>query len=179
MDTGTTKLAILIANVSNSIGLYEKYGDIAAHTKIKECQDMFTVVTNDCDGNVTNTIGDQIMCAFPTANDAANAAIKMHKTLNNSSIAMDEVADINLSIHVGFHYGQAIVQDGNDVFGVAVNIASQLADVAQHDKIITTQSTVDLLPPELQENSHFIESTFIKGEKEKIDMVEIIWLEVK
>ena len=170
MDTETTELTVLIANVSNSIGLYEKLGDITAHAKIKACQDTLTTVTEDNHGKVVKRVGDKILCIFP-----ATAAIKMHKVLKEGSTEKDEVRDVKLSIHVGMHYGQTMVAGENNVFGSAVNIASQLANQARSDQIFTTRSTIGLLAPDRQESSHYIESTSIKGVKEKIDMYEITW----
>ncbi|MBT7950402.1 MAG: adenylate/guanylate cyclase domain-containing protein [Gammaproteobacteria bacterium] len=175
MAPKTTNLAMLFADVSGSTRLFEVLGDATARVKVSECLDTLTEVTKNHNGTVIKTIGDEIMCTFPTADDAANASVEMHEEL------LDDVTEgvtdtTQLSIRVGFHFGPAIME-GGDVFGDAVNVAARMAAQAKGGQIITTQSTVDLLAPMLRAATRFVDRAPIKGKKEEIEIYEIIWQE--
>ena len=74
------------------------------------------------------------------------------------------------------HFGPAILE-GGDVFGDAVNIAARMAAQAKAKQIITTQDTLDKLPPAMRASTRFVDHAPIKGKKEEIDIFEIIWQE--
>ena len=175
MAPKTTNIAILFADVSGSTQLFEILGDATARVKVSECLDTLTEVTKNYNGTVIKTIGDEIMCTFPTADDAANASIEMHEELLDD--VTEGVSDsVELKIRVGFHFGPAIME-GGDVFGDAVNVAARMAAQAKGGQIITTQSSVDLLAPMLRAASRFVDRAPIKGKKEEIEIYEIIWQE--
>lgn len=175
MAPKTTNLAILFADVSGSTRLFETLGDATARVKVSECLDTLSEVTSNHGGTVIKTIGDEIMCTFPSADDAANAATEMHEELEED--ITEGVSDTTqLSIRVGFHFGPAIME-GGDVFGDAVNVAARMAAQAKGGQIITTQSSVDLLAPMLRASTRFVDRAPIKGKKEEIDIYEIIWQE--
>ena len=175
MAPKTSNLAILFADVSGSTRLFETLGDATARVKVSECLDTLTGVTKNHDGTVIKTIGDEIMCTFPSADDAANAAMEMHEELEED--ITEGVSDsIKLQIRVGFHFGPAIME-GGDVFGDAVNVAARMAAQAKGGQIITTQSSVDLLAPMLRAATRFVDRAPIKGKQEEIEIYEIIWQE--
>jgi adenylate cyclase len=175
MAPKTTNLAILFADVSGSTRLFETLGDATARVKVSDCLDTLTEVTKNHGGTVIKTIGDEIMCTFPSADDAANASTEMHEELLED--ITEGVSDTTqLSIRVGFHFGPAIME-GGDVFGDAVNVAARMAAQAKGGQIITTQSTVDLLAPILRASTRFVDRAPIKGKKEEIEIYEIIWQE--
>ncbi len=174
MAPKTTNLAILFADVSGSTRLFEVLGDATARAKVSDCLDTLSVVTKQHNGTVIKTIGDEIMCTFPTADDAAAAACGMHEALIED-ITEGGGGDLTIiSIRVGLHYGPAIIE-GGDVFGDAVNVAARMAAQAKANQIITSQSTLEKLGPMLKANSRFVDRAPIKGKKEEIDIYEIIW----
>ncbi len=175
MAPKTTNMAILFADVSGSTRLFEVLGDVTARVKVSECLDILTEVTKNYNGTVIKTIGDEIMCTFPTADEAANASVEMHEELLDD--VTEGVSDTTqLSIRVGFHFGPAIME-GGDVFGDAVNVAARMAAQAKGGQIITTQSSVELLAPMIRAATRFVDRAPIKGKKEEIEIYEIIWQE--
>ena len=172
----TDNLAILFADVSGSTRLFEILGDATARVKIGECLDTLTGVTKEHSGTVIKTIGDEIMCTFPTAEDAAKAACEMHEALLEDITEGTGGELTTITIRVGMHYGPAILE-GGDVFGDAVNIAARMAAQAKGGQVITSQSTVDKLSPLMRAASRFVDRAPIKGKKEEIDIFEIIWQE--
>ncbi len=174
MAPKTTNLAILFADISGSTRLYEILGDVAARTKVADCLEMLTTVIKQHDGTVIKTIGDEIMCTFPTAENAATAACEMHEMLEDDITEQTAAGPISLSIRVGMHYGPAILEAG-DVFGDAVNVAARMASMAKGNQIITTQNAVDEMSPIMRASTRFIDRAPVKGKKETMDIFEVLW----
>lgn len=174
MTPVTTHLAILFADISGSTRLYEVLGDEAARRKVAECLGAITEVVNRYGGTVIKTIGDEVMCTFKNAEDAATAACDMHETLEDDITEQTEAGPISLAIRVGLHYGPALLE-GGDVFGDAVNTAARMTSLAKGNQIITTQGTVEKLSPILRASTRFIDRAPVKGKRETMDIYEIIW----
>ena len=164
-------LTILFADISRSTAIYEAIGDIKARELIHACLAIMTDVTEKHNGVVIKTIGDEIMCTFPMANDAAAAAEAMHQALERSAEIINPP-----NIRIGFHSG-AVIKENNDVFGDAVNVASRMTDMAKPRQIITTTKTVSELAPYYQARTRCVDRTILKGKKGKIDIYELIWEE--
>lgn len=176
MSQKTANLAILFADVSGSTRLFEILGDATARVKVSEILDILTGVTKEHNGTVIKTIGDEIMCTFPSADDAATAACNMHEALLEDVTEGAGIDHPTIAIRVGLHYGPAILE-GGDVFGDAVNVAARMTAQSKGGQIITTQSTVEKLAPMLRASTRFVDRAPIKGKKEEIDIYEIIWQE--
>ena len=174
MAPKTANLAIVFADISGSTKLYETLGDALARSKVAETLETIGKVVKDHNGTVIKTIGDEVMCTFPTAEEAANACCEMHESLEEVNANIQDSTVI--AIRVGMHYGPAILE-GGDVFGDAVNVAARMAAQAKANQIITTLSTVDKLSPILRASTRFIDHAPIKGKQEEIDIYEIIWQE--
>ena len=174
MAPKTTNLAILFADISGSTRLYEILGDVAARTKVADCLEMLTVVITRHLGTVIKTIGDEIMCTFPTAEEAASAACEMHEMLEDEITEQTSTGPISLTIRVGMHFGPTILEAG-DVFGDAVNVAARMAAMAKGGQIITTQGAVDEMSPIMRASTRFIDRAPVKGKKQTMDIYEVLW----
>jgi class 3 adenylate cyclase len=172
MTPKTKNIGIMFADVVGSTQLFEVLGDDMARTTIAETLELLTNVINSHSGTVIKTIGDEVMCTFPEADDSANAATEMQETLEDANDMREEGPKIK--IRIGMHFGPALLE-GGDVFGDAVNIAARMAAQAKGGQIITTKTTIDLLDPVTQATSRFVDSAPIKGKKEEIEIYEIIW----
>ncbi|MBN2062423.1 MAG: adenylate/guanylate cyclase domain-containing protein [Deltaproteobacteria bacterium] len=173
MTRESITLAILFADVAKSTHLYETLGNTAAKNLIGNCISLFSRLTAQHNGVVIKTIGDEIMCTFPTADNAVEAAIEMNRELETLTLPeMPGVAPPN--IYVGFQYGPVIRED-NDVFGDAVNVAARMVSLAKQRQIITTGETVNLLSPKHKSATRIIDKTTVKGKSGEIDIHEIVW----
>ncbi len=174
MAPKTTNLAIMFADISGSTQLYESLGDAVARKKVAECLELMADVINRYHGSVIKTIGDEVMSTFANAEDAVTAACEMHEELSEDITERSNIGQNTISIRVGLHFGPAILDSG-DVFGDAVNIAARMAAQAKANQIITTQNTIDLLPPVLRASTRFVDKAPVKGKREAIDIYEVIW----
>lgn len=170
MAPKTTNLAILFADISGSTKLYEALGDTTAQSLITETLDTIAGVVGRFNGTVIKTIGDEIMCTFDSAADAATAACEMHEILEDETGANNDP----ITIRIGMHFGPALNESG-DVFGDAVNIAARMTAQAKARQIMTTKGTIDLLPPVMQAGTRFVDHAPIKGKQGGVEIYEIIW----
>jgi len=119
-------MAVLFADVADSTQLYEVLGDTSAFSAVRDVITMLKAITTSCGGRVVKTIGDGLMCVFPSADSAAGAAGDMLLQVAQRP-PMDNGK--SLAIRVGFHFGP-VIEESNDVFGDSVNIAARMAELA-------------------------------------------------
>ncbi|MBK6570675.1 MAG: adenylate/guanylate cyclase domain-containing protein [Burkholderiales bacterium] len=161
---------MLFADVVGSTRLYETFGDDQAKQMIDECLVALTAVVLQYGGRVVKTIGDEIMCVLPSADNGCLAATDMHQKI----MALPMVSGVKRSVRIGFHYG-AVIEENNDVFGDTVNLAARMAGLAKGMQIITTGTTVTGLSPMLQLSTRSIAALSIKGKGDEVDVREVIW----
>lgn len=164
----------MFADIAGSTKLYDTLGDQLARTKVAATIETMSEITRQNKGTVIKTIGDEVMCTFPTAEDAGTAAWEMQEKFEEEAESNTDGSPV--SVRIGMHFGPAILE-GGDVFGDAVNIAARMAAQAKAKQIITTQDTLDKLPPAMRASTRFVDHAPIKGKKEEIDIFEIIWQE--
>jgi adenylate cyclase len=170
MAEQASEAAVLFADVSGSTKLYETVGNAVAHAAVESCVNVMKQKTQAAKGRVIKTIGDEVMSAFPSADDAADAAIEMQIAIGE----LPPVGKTTLGIRVGFNYGPVVERDG-DVFGDAVNLASRLASVATKGQIITARETVMMMSPMLKASTRAITTIQVKGKAQEIQVYELLW----
>lgn len=160
--------AIMFADISGSTRLYNQLGDDKAELLISSRLTTMQNIASQHHGKVIKTIGDEIMCQFPTAEDAALAASEMHikKTNTGNTPA--------LNLRIGLHFGSIVAKDG-DIYGDAVNIAARMAAIAEANQTITTESFTHLLSENLMAITRLFDTTRVKGIDEEIKIYQILW----
>jgi len=170
MDRQSIECTVMFADVVGSTSLYEKYGDEAAKSAIDGCIEFMLNIANKFDGVLIKTIGDEIMCRFPDANSAVEAACE----INDTMVMPFGAQRLFLSVKIGLHHGEVIL-DGNDVFGDAVNVAARMAGISKSQQIITTQDTYNALNPSLKDKGREFDKTTLKGKSEPVTIYDIVW----
>ena len=165
-----TSCAIMFADVSGSTQMYDQLGDEAAKRTIDMCLGQLQVVTETHNGVVIKKIGDELMCRF----DSADAAVSAARVSQSEIKALGTLENTSLSIRAGIHFGD-VIEDENDIFGDAVNIAARMAGIAKGGQIITTTDTVAELGPELGSQVRQVDLTRVKGKQEKMAVFEVLW----
>ena len=163
-------LAILFADVSGSTRLYEKLGDARALECIGLCLNIMREVTAEHGGRVVKTIGDEVMCVFPTVSAGAKAAADMQARVS----MQDPAGGQRLAIRIGLQFGP-VLEKADDVFGDSVNVAARMASLAKAGQIITTGDSVDAMPPSMRALTRNLDTVSVKGKEEDIAICEIIW----
>ena len=166
-----TKLTILFADVCGSTKLYETLGDSVARDTVAKCVSIMGEETQRQSGRVVKTIGDEVMSVFEDPSAAADAAGGMQERISSGLVVQGK----SIAIRVGFHFGPVIVETDGDVYGDAVNTAARMAGQAKAGQILTTAATVDLMSDIWKASTRQIDRAAVKGKKDEIDMIEILW----
>jgi class 3 adenylate cyclase len=173
MDTVVEEVAIVFADVTGSVRLFDSLGDETAWKLIQKCLKGMTAEVDKRRGRVIKTIGDEIMCTFFAADDAVKAAVAMQERVRDDSTG-GENNEPALSLRIGIHFGEVIPKD-NDVFGDAVNLASRMATAAKGGQIITTQFTAEALSKPLKSIVRLVDRMPVKGKRDPINIYEVVW----
>lgn len=167
-----TELAILFADVVGSTRLFELMGDQRARDMIATCIDVMRAATEQHNGTVIKTIGDEVMATFPTADDALNAAGQMQRQIAAHTELRVEGQPV--SIRIGCHFGP-VVLEARDVFGASVHTANRMTSQAKAGQIITTSAIIERLSPEWRASVRQIDVANIRGQGGEIALYEVLW----
>ncbi len=158
-----TFLSILYADICDSVRLYEKAGDAEAHRLAENCMQTLCDITGRHGGTVIRTQGDGVMSTFPAATCACDAAREMQ----------DAHVTGPVFIKIGFNHG-AVIPNGGDVYGDAVNLAARVIGLARAGEILTTQETVNHLRPEQRLSARMLDRTTVKGKSEPVNIYSLV-----
>jgi adenylate cyclase len=162
-------LTVLFADITESSRLYNQLGDSAARSAINGCLSTMTGLLPRFDGRVVKTLGDAIMCVFPDAASAVNAATEMQSVITHNS-----ASETQMRVHIGLHAGPVIVED-NDVFGDTVNAAAFLTNVAMAEQILLSDVTEKDLPAHLKPFVRPLFRAALKGSSGESEIFQVLW----
>ena len=167
------ELVILFADVVGSTQLYEKLGDLTARDMVGRCLEIMKDATEQHDGRVIKTMGDEVMSTFPSADAAMNAARQMQQLISSDDALILEGGG-HVAIRIGCHFGP-VVQEQRDIFGSAVHTANRMTSQAKAKQIITTASTVEQLSPEWRAYVRQIDVATVRGQSNEVALFEVLW----
>jgi len=156
-------LAILYADICDSVRLYERLGDAEAHRLAERSMHSMAEITQQYGGTLIRTQGDGVMSTLPSATAACYAARSMQQAHQNGPVG----------IRIGFNYGAVIESDG-DVYGDAVNLAARVSALARSGEILTTEETLGNLAPEQRASMQLLDQTTVKGKSEQVRIYSLV-----
>jgi class 3 adenylate cyclase len=166
----TNQLTILFADIANSTRLYESFGDFKARELVAGCLSRLKTLAADHGGVVVKTIGDEVMCTFPSPNLAAEAAMQMQE----ATALNPKMVRANIHLRIGFHHGE-VIHEPADVFGDAVNVAARMVSLSKSDQIITNKETLGIMKPHLTCRARIVDRTRVRGKDDVMEIHELIW----
>ena len=167
-----TELAILFADVVGSTKLYDVLGDQRARETVALCIDIMRQATENHNGTVIKTMGDEVMSTFAEADDALNAAAEMQQGLSSHPALQNEL--VHIAVRIGCHFGSVVVEN-RDVFGAAVHVANRMTSQAKADQIVTTSTMIQKLSPEWRNLARQIDVATLKGRTNEVALYEVLW----
>src|SRR5271165_2966087 len=138
-----TSLTILFTDLRGSTALYDRVGDLAAFDLVRSHFGELIAAVAGEGGAVVKTIGDAVMATFPTADRALRAAMRMRESMRRIN---EERGSEDLALNIGLHEGPCLavmLDDRQDYFGLTVNIASRVQELADPTAILATKPIVE------------------------------------
>ena len=170
MNTQTKKLVILFADINDSTALYENLGDEPARQLVSACLTTMSQRVAAHNGTLIKTLGDEIMCSFPSADAALRAAKEMQLAIT----ADNHYSKHPLRVRIGFHFGDVLCEE-QDIYGDTVNVAARITGMTRAGQIMTTRAAVDAMPPELHSEVHQILRAEFKSMQGQLDIFQVPW----
>ena len=127
-------VTLMFTDIEDSTRLGQQRGDSVWSQDIHRHFDAVSNVVEDNNGKVIKTLGDGTMAAFPTARNAADAAIRIERMGTDNEIR----------VRIGIHTGEAI-SVGGDYTGVAVATAARITSAAAGGEILVSSATRELI----------------------------------
>jgi class 3 adenylate cyclase len=166
------ELAILFADVVGSTRLYESMGDLRARDMVSICIDVMRSATEQHQGTVIKTMGDEVMATFPNADQALNAAAQMQQQIvRHSQLKVDGQA---VAIRIGCHFGPVVLEN-RDVFGATVHTANRMTSQAKAAQIMTTAAMVERLSPQWRAAVRQVDVAMLRGQGNEVALYEVLW----
>jgi len=164
------KMVVLFADICGSTALYDQLGNEIAFNVITRTLNILIQEVATHKGTLIKTIGDEIMCTFPTVALATQAARAMQFAVDARRPGGEQV----VHIRIGYHYGE-VIHKANDVFGDTVNVASRIAAITRARQIMTSQAVFDALPAHLRDKARPITRAALRGKQDTLHVFQILW----
>lgn len=155
-------LAILFVDIADSTQLYEQIGNVRASALTRKMLFHLRLAIEVNGGTVIKTLGDGLLAAFPTADDAAWASMSM----------IDSAPVFGLRLRVGIHYGP-VVERAEDLYGDACNVAARVEHIAKPGEILATDAFVQQLTARMQARSKPLTNVSVRGKSAPIRIHEL------
>jgi len=143
--TGT--VTFLFTDIEGSTRMWERspqamQGALARHDEI------LRDVIEERGGYVFKTVGDAFCCAFPTAPEALEAALKTQRTLFAEEWGETGSLRVRMALHTG-----AAEERGGDYFGPPVNRVARLLSAGHGGQVLLSLATQELVRDELPQGT--------------------------
>lgn len=140
-----SSVTLLFTDIAGSTAMYEKMGNAAAYTAVRDHFEILFRSIESCDGFVIKTIGDSVMASFRANGDALACALNAKREFDVLGEGRDDASRI--SVKFGIHRGPAILVNLNgriDYFGSTVNRAARIQDAAAPNEVVfSTEARAD------------------------------------
>jgi len=140
MSATQRKLIVMFADVSGSTALFERLGDKEAMHAVERCLKRMKRSIDGYKGKTIQVVGDELLGAFETAEDACQAAIDMQQRIAD----LPPVSGLKLTIRIGLHCGE-VLDDGKKLTGSPVSTAARIAGIARRNQILCSSLLVQAL----------------------------------
>ncbi|HEU17921.1 MAG TPA: hypothetical protein ENO00_00845 [Deltaproteobacteria bacterium] len=130
------KIAVLFTDITGSTDFFKSYGNVAGRQMLHKHESIVASTITEYGGTVVKNIGDSVMAYFFSPEETVKTAVRIQQKFK--SYNKDAPPGNQIHIRIGIHFGEGIVED-DDIFGDVVNVASKLTNLADGDKILTSE----------------------------------------
>lgn len=134
------RVALLFSDLTGSTALYSAVGDALAFALVQDHFDALSEVVAAHGGAIVKTIGDAVMAAFGSEEEAVRAAAGMHARF--AALRTGRAEAVGVSLKIGVYAGACYVVTANhvlDYFGQTANLAARLQGEAAGGEVVLTE----------------------------------------
>lgn len=131
---------IVFTDIVGSTAHLEEVGDDAAMETLREHNRIVRRVLEDHRGRVVKSTGDGFMLVFDSPSDAVRFTIGLQQSLAAFSAENPQRA---IRVRIGVNAGEPVSEDG-DLYGLAVNVAARLCDMAGTGEVLASAAVAGL-----------------------------------
>lgn len=131
-------VVVMFTDVVGSTALNERLGDAVWHPILAAYRDVVRRAMGAHRGVEVATAGDGFLVRFDSPEDAVACAVQIQRDLEDDRV----LGGASPNVRIGIHAGEA-VDEGNDVLGNAVNLASRISSAAEPDEILVSEQVAD------------------------------------
>ncbi len=121
-------------------------------------------------GRIVKSTGDGFLFEFPNAADAVKCCLNIQSALKKYNL--DSIEDEQLLVRIGIHFGEVIDRE-SDIFGVDVNIASRLEQLADPGGICISKDVYNSIKDVLSIPVESIGNIELKHIEESMELFKI------
>jgi class 3 adenylate cyclase len=185
-DIGIDHVTLMFTDLEGSTALYERLGDGAAYRLVRRHFAFLAATIRQHDGALVKTIGDAVMAAFATPEQAVRAGLEIRDRIGafNAEYRAETVAegraiDAAIGLKMGLHGGRCIAVNLNerlDYFGSTVNLAARLQGRCRGGEMILSQTLAadPAVAPLLQDRNLCQEAAELKGFDQPVPFVRLL-----
>jgi class 3 adenylate cyclase len=167
------RLALGFSDIVGSTPYFARFGDEAGHKLQQRHVDFVRRATAAAGARIVDTAGDGAFVVFPGVDVAARAFIDLQARISEDNVTRPR--EQQLQVRMGFHFG-AVLTDGNQVTGDAVNLAARVAGTGEPAEIRLTRDAFR----EISDSGHRIACrplgpVTVKGVSHPIDLLSLAW----
>lgn len=156
-EFGATK-AVLVMDLSRFSMLTQKYGIVYNLAMVYRMQSVSQPLIEREGGRVIKYEADNCFAVFDDVYPAVRAALSINRAFTELNANTDEKFDI--LVGTGIDYGEVLLVEGPDYFGMAVNRASKLGeDIASGGEILITKAAFERMPADPRIHAEPLELT--------------------
>ena len=160
--------AVMFTDIVDSTGMTARLGDIRAFEMIRAHDGIVRRALAEHDGREVKHTGDGIMASFSDVAATVACACSIQQALAAFNLKSSE----RLQVRIGIHAGEP-VEDSNDLFGAAVQIAARICQNAATESIVVSDTVRELLADAFRLRE--IGWQKLKGLAAPVALYEVLW----
>jgi class 3 adenylate cyclase len=141
-----TRRTIVFVDIADYSGLIRRLGDLDTVRVLNGFYDHASAISHRFNGSILKQMGDSVLVVFSDAAEAMSFAGEIQLTAARKEGLL---GSNGLKFRIGVHTGDVYTEMrsyGEDIFGIAVNIAADITAVAQPGQIVVSHSAMPGAP---------------------------------
>ena len=152
--------SILVADIAGYTRLMETH-EVGTHARLMALRtEVIEPGIAAQDGRIVKNTGDGFIAIFDSVSGAVRCAVDIQKAVQLSEAA--QPAELRIAFRMGLNVGDVVVEQA-DVYGVAVNIAARLQDLAEPGAVMMSAAVYQQAGAELSVQAVDLGETVLKN----------------